>query len=81
MDQELEYQELTGTIETVIFKNEENGYTVLRLRADSGETVTVVGTFPYAPSSSWETRGNSASGPFPSCRSGTFDPSGAPSGN
>ena len=48
MDQELEYQELTGTIETVIFKNEENGYTVLRLRADSGETVTVVGCFPFA---------------------------------
>ena len=48
MDQELEYQELTGTVETVIFKNEENGYTVLRLRADSGETVTVVGCFPYA---------------------------------
>ncbi len=48
MDQELEYQELTGTVETVIFKNEENGYTVLRLRADSGETVTVVGCFPFA---------------------------------
>ena len=48
MDQELEYQELTGTVETVIFKNEENGYTVLRLRADSGEAVTVVGCFPFA---------------------------------
>lgn len=50
MDQERELTELTGTVETVIYKNEENGYTVLRLRADSGETVTVVGTFPYAAS-------------------------------
>ena len=48
MDQELDYQELSGTVETVIFKNEENGYTVLRLRNDSGETVTVVGCFPFA---------------------------------
>ena len=48
MDQELDYQELTGTVETVIFKNEENGYTILRLRGDSGETVTVLGCFPFA---------------------------------
>ena len=48
MDQELEYQELNGTVETVIYKNEENGYTVLKLRSDSGEAVTVVGCFPFA---------------------------------
>ena len=48
MDQELDYQELTGTVETVIFKNEENGYTILRLRSDSGESVTVLGCFPFA---------------------------------
>lgn len=48
MDQDRELTELTGTVESVIYKNEENGYTVLRLRADSGESVTVVGTFPYA---------------------------------
>ena len=48
MDQELDYQELTGTVETVIFKNEENGYTILRLRSDSGETVTMLGCFPFA---------------------------------
>ena len=47
MDQELDYQELTGTVESVIFQNEENGYTVLRMRADSGELVTVVGCFPF----------------------------------
>ena len=48
MDQELDYQELTGTVETVIYKNEENGYTVLKLRDDQGQSVTVVGCFPYA---------------------------------
>ncbi len=48
MDQEFELQELSGTVETVIFKNEANGYTVLRLRSADDETVTVVGCFPYA---------------------------------
>ena len=48
MDQEQELQELSGTIENVIYKNEANGYTVLRLRDGSGETSTVVGCFPYA---------------------------------
>ena len=48
MDQELDYQELSGTVEAVIFKNEENGYTVLKLRDGSGEIVTVVGCFPFA---------------------------------
>ncbi len=48
MDQEMEYQELSGTVETVIYKNEENGYTVLKLKDENGEIVTVVGCFPYA---------------------------------
>ncbi len=48
MDQDLEYQELSGTVETVIYKNEENGYTVLRLKDENGESVTVVGCFPFA---------------------------------
>ena len=50
MDQEFELQELSGTVETVIYRNEDNGYTVLRLRDGNGELVTVVGTFPYAAS-------------------------------
>ena len=50
MDQDNELLEITGTVDSVIYKNEDNGYTVLRLTADSGETVTVVGTFPYAAS-------------------------------
>ena len=50
MDQEKELFEISGTIDSVIYKNEENGYTVLRLRDGNGETVTVTGTFPYAAS-------------------------------
>lgn len=48
MEQETELLELSGTIDSVIYKNEENGYTVLRLRDGDGEKVTVVGCFPYA---------------------------------
>ncbi len=50
MDQDFELQELSGSVETVIYRNEDNGYTVLRLRDGNGELVTVVGTFPYAAS-------------------------------
>ena len=37
---------LRGSIGAVIFKNEENGYAVLRLQCEDGQTVTVVGTVP-----------------------------------
>lgn len=47
MDYELDLIELAGTADSVIYKNEENGYTVLRLRDENGEMVTVVGCFPY----------------------------------
>lgn len=48
MDQEFELLELSGTVENVIYRNEDNGYTVLRIRDGNGELVTVVGTFPFA---------------------------------
>ena len=48
MEQDYELLELSGTVDSVIYKNEENGYTVLRLRDGNGEAVTVVGCFPYA---------------------------------
>jgi len=35
-----------GTVENVIFQNEENGYTVLNLLTDQGEVITVVGCIP-----------------------------------
>jgi len=42
MDQEILY----GTVAAVVFQNYENGYTVLRLRSQDGDMVTVVGTVP-----------------------------------
>lgn len=38
---------LTGTIEHVIYSNEENGYAICDLGTDSDELVTVTGTLPY----------------------------------
>ena len=35
-----------GTVQHVIFQNEENGYTVLGLLTEAGELVTVVGCIP-----------------------------------
>ena len=43
-EQELEI--LQGVIEAVVFQNYDNGYSVLRLRLDDKQTVTVVGTIP-----------------------------------
>lgn len=37
-----------GTVQNIIFQNEENGYTVLCLVTDEGEAITVVGCIPCA---------------------------------
>lgn len=39
-------QMLRGTVQSIVFQNMENGYTVLRLCDESGELITVVGTIP-----------------------------------
>ena len=39
---------IEGTVETVIYQNEENGYTVLKLDTGEEEAVTVVGCIPGA---------------------------------
>ncbi len=39
-------QMLRGTVQSIVFQNPENGYTVLRLCEESGELITVVGTIP-----------------------------------
>lgn len=39
---------ISGTIASVVYQNEENGYTVLRLVTTDGEAVTVVGSIPCA---------------------------------
>jgi len=43
---ELEMEILQGTVNAVVFQNYDNGYAVLRLRCETGDTVTVVGTIP-----------------------------------
>lgn len=48
MEQDNVLLEISGTVNSVIYKNEENGYTVLRLTDSNDENITVVGTFPYA---------------------------------
>ena len=39
---------LFGTVDEIIYTNEENGYTVLRLETDSGDSVVVTGCLPFA---------------------------------
>lgn len=43
-----EQQTLIGTIASVIYQNEENGYTVARVVTEEGELVTLVGCIPCA---------------------------------
>lgn len=50
--------ELVGTVDTIIYQNEENGYTVLRLDVGEEEPATVVGCIPgVAPGESLAVRG------------------------
>lgn len=39
-------EEMKGYVEHIVFRNEDNGYTVFQLKSEDGE-VTCVGTFPY----------------------------------
>ena len=39
---------VSGTVETLIFANEENGYTILELCTEAGELITAVGIIPFA---------------------------------
>lgn len=43
---ETEMQILQGAIGGIVYENYENGYSVLRLQCEDGQTVTVVGTIP-----------------------------------
>ena len=45
MEREAGYTAINGTVQSVVFQNEENGYTVLRLRTE-GRVVTAVGCIP-----------------------------------
>ena len=48
MAQDTELEELYGKISSVIYTNEENGWTVLRMETHGGTDATVVGTLPSA---------------------------------
>ncbi len=43
---ELEMEILQGAIAAVVYQNYDNGYAVLRLKCQDGQTITVVGTIP-----------------------------------
>ncbi|MEN6340160.1 MAG: ATP-dependent RecD-like DNA helicase, partial [Clostridiaceae bacterium] len=40
--------EISGVVNSIIFRNSENGWTVLELTPDEGEKLTVVGALPLA---------------------------------
>ncbi|MGI6181241.1 MAG: ATP-dependent RecD-like DNA helicase [Agathobaculum sp.] len=44
--EEREYVLIRGTVEQIVFYNQENGYAVLRLLSEDGAEVTATGTFP-----------------------------------
>ncbi len=46
MTQEETLEKITGYVEHIVFRNEENGYTVFNMECDDGE-ITCVGTFHY----------------------------------
>ena len=41
--------EITGVVSSIIYRNTENGWTVLELSLDEGEKLTVVGALPRWP--------------------------------
>ena len=43
---EREYLIVRGTVQQIVYYNDENGYAVLRLAAENGAEVTATGTFP-----------------------------------
>ena len=45
-------EQLEGKILSVIFRNDENGYTVLNIDTEDGETVCVGSCFPVRPGES-----------------------------
>ncbi len=55
----MEHAQVEGTVSAVLFCNEENGYTVLRLECDGGDEITAVGYMPsVAPGEALELEGS-----------------------
>ena len=47
MEEQNNYIQICGTVKAVLFQNEDNGYTVIKLEDTDGQTVTAVGCLPY----------------------------------
>ena len=47
MEDTANYIQLSGTVRSVLYQNELNGYTVIKLDVFDGETITAVGCLPY----------------------------------
>ena len=45
--EESELDIVSGTIQTILYNNDSNAYTILKLLSDSGNTITAVGYLPY----------------------------------
>ena len=59
MDERNEINHIEGTVAAILFRNEENGYTVLRLNCGEKGEITAVGCMPgVAPGESLELEGN-----------------------
>ncbi len=43
---EMELETINGTVAAVIYQNEDNGYSVIRIETEEGDEVTVTGTLP-----------------------------------
>jgi exodeoxyribonuclease V alpha subunit len=46
MESDRDYIEIAGTVRAILFSNEDNGYTVIKVETQDGETVTAVGCLP-----------------------------------
>ena len=51
--EESELDIVSGTIQTILYTNDSNAYTILKLLSDSGNTITAVGYLPYAYPGQW----------------------------
>jgi exodeoxyribonuclease V alpha subunit len=68
-----------GSVQSIIFQNAENGYTVLRLVTEEGEVLTVVGCIPLRRAGRAAGRGGRVGNPSPARRAAAGGGAGAPS--
>ena len=47
MENENRTERLCGSVDRVVYQNEENGYAICSFGTDEGDLITIVGTIPY----------------------------------